>query len=587
MMKKINFISAIIAMAMVVSLCRIANFQKNQNAAYYELVDNFVIREGYSRNCEKLVRVVVKTLAKVHPEFENVVINKIPDSGGISIILVNLNTNEISTELQGFMSLCKNNIVSVGSRYIVVDEDVVKLLCVFVYNDMIGMINSDIFNQLEGNQTELQKRKHKISYNQSQLHNLDAMAIYLKKFGNIDLGYIDELYSAITLMMGDCKEDMDFGFFVPIFTSAIAPLLLHEMGHISQNSVGCLIDPRKVVDKSVAAALKESEQAADDYALERLRRQILVQKSMYTFGRHKLSAEAGLVYIVRFLKMMQFSNRMFGFRGMPMPMLGCQFAYREPIVCLEHDKNVLSSENISDVREVLLPLLTEDEWKMISGNSTNIMRTHVDSFIRGMLFDELSVGTYPDTAYDSAVRAILSFDDIGFGLDDLRESYRLDILRIYPGKFAHGVRVPNDMYNFLKDFAFERKAVAACPFEDCEIFTSDNGVVIELGFNKHRIVYMTGYLPHLTRYVVGKDGNLGSPSDDSISDLSAKILVMAYLVTKIGGVNTNKDIARFKKYLDMHFVCTACSFVNSTKVGTIHVAPYDKFRSVFLTFVAK
>ncbi len=611
-----------LAFATIVCASTLAVFNASDRVkeSKYRMVEDAVRHRVVDADSSPLVSRAIEILADTFPDMNNVVVNEIPKKHRIAVLVVDLLNINPRSDFGKLALRAKNNAISVGHKYVIVDRNLLGLLLLnasvtfgsevqvaershandadftdaairrtFVTSRMLRLDNT-YRQMIEGKNEWIQQQLETFS----RLSPISTQEEYLTEFPfpptpQIDYPILPLLVQ--TLSESPASEPFPFSDVIAIpFAAALAPILLHELGHLRTEYEGAFVgDFARYADDKIRELSRRQEMAADDFAVERIERAARQHPLSTSMGGYAFDLRNGLYTTGTMLEDIAFYSKFNRFREMNTQLIGSRIIYNEED-CSRSIRGFFDVDLIADVAEVLMPILTTIELKDLQRKDVARESAHGHVSSRSTAFLPPAVRQFgdiePHSTFSSTVRRLLSSELDATTTEELKKAYVDDVARIYPKLPRFGVKIPTDYEDRLVSLGYRKDQAASCPFDNCWLFSNSAGAFIEFGIRNNSIVYASFYVRNFSRFPKQWDGAWQEETEYSNARHIANIatfLSMAQLFTDSIVVVESSSNSFFEKLHKCGFSGMA---ITSSK-GMLTASSTDNDKSVFLSFVAR
>lgn len=589
------------------------------NESTYQIIEDIIAKQVFIETATLLIERSVEILSLFFPDMKGMKVNSTASDNQISIIIVDTNDSDYAQVQKDFIEKVRSNkLLTVGNRYIVMDINFLYLLLLSSLNEFLSEIEVEdqVFDEFSAQRSFDMKRMLLISntYKYMVEQEPDESTIKILHFYNAQKNTVglDEYFSKLKILnwryeewglmplivhnMSNLPRDEEFSFGDTIavpFSSIFAFYLLHEFGHIKSGIAGSFLSQTVgLINEKLADINYAEELKADKYASSQLLSIQLNDKYKYNFGDYSYDLSRGIYSGAMILDSMAFYTNLHDFREMNIQSIGSLLVYKQDS-CNNSERGFFEANNIEKTIEVMMPIVTREEFDKIYVNELSAARhTHPHLYNRSRTFSVLANNKHAErhegqTTYTSQVRKVLTSGISDLNNHALSLAYQADLIRLYPNLLKIGVPFPKDSF---ATHGFERKIAASCPFDECEILTNNDGLFIELGFNKDRLVYATLYIRILSMKVKkGWNQPWEESNEASIRRYIKNLMVITVLIQNIFGSESKQVLEDpkfenfFKRFADCYFA--SHEIVGSN--GTMKMSTTDNDKSFYLNFISK
>jgi hypothetical protein len=381
-------LSAAVALALSVLAAPAGGNAQNADPGIYAALERAGLLD---RNFDAFLQPAFSTLLRNADIGQALQVNRPPQPDTLSVLIVDgKKLPSVVTDqpaLKRLLPRIADNVLAVPPHTIVFDRSVVSALILNAFNDLLGLMQGLELAEKLGPRASDEALA-------APLQTMAALADFLR-YRNIrnDRENSDPDASSSTLAPMIAKQLANDPDLVGMFTMMFAPVLLHEMGHLRRGVTGTyeetLTGP--LAAAAIGAILKE-EDAADDFAIERMQRIIRkTENEAKKNARLKLTVQSA-ISTIKYMRDLVLEDTFDSFRGVHTEDL---FINIETWDCnVRKDTEKLDFINPGKVRRAFieyLPLLTRAEFDELREKIQRRVAggTHSHHFARGDRFLEM------------------------------------------------------------------------------------------------------------------------------------------------------------------------------------------------------
>jgi hypothetical protein len=368
-----------------------ARAQTTTDAALYAAL---LQADAIDRTYDALVQPALTGLLREAEIPEPVDVNRPPQPARLSVLIIDgKKLAGVRTENAGVQRLLPrvaDNVLAIPPATIVFDKSVIAALLVSAFNDQLGMLQGVEAAKALGAGAS-PEAMHAAAATFGAVSDFLRYRSIRNERENFDPSQSNGALAPVIMQAMSGTKGIDVGRMLPMFTMMLAPIVLHEIGHLRRSVAGTY---EQALGSALAAAtlslIRQEENAADDFAVERMR---LVVKKKYVERRGNYPILAmelqSAISTVKHMRDQVMVDTFTGFRGLNAEDLLVEIEHRD---CNERKGLDQASFNNPDkIRSASygrLPLLTRAEF---DDARSRIQRriangTHSHHFTRGDRF---------------------------------------------------------------------------------------------------------------------------------------------------------------------------------------------------------